>query len=303
MLRPMDSESFVTILFTAAVDARRRRRRRAPARTSRRCARVVAEHGGREVKSTGDGLMVAFASAVAARALRRRACSARRRGDALELRIGIDAGEPRRDGDDLYGTPVIVAERLCDAAGRGRDPRLRRRRARSPAARRRAVRPPARCGCAGVAERVAARAGAAGGDEAAPAARPRRARDDHRRDRRRPAAAAHRLPRDPRRRARHHASSARRPTAAPRSTSCARAPARRRADGHPHARARRPRRRPSRSSPTPSCATAVVMLTTFDVDEYVYEALRDRRERLPAQGRARRTGCSTPCASPPRATR
>ena len=34
--------------------------------------------------------------------------------------------------------------------------------------------------------------------------------------------------------------------------------------------------------------TAVLMLTTFDRDEYVYEALRDRRQRLPAQGHARR---------------
>ena len=37
----------------------------------------------------------------------------------LALRIGLDAGEPLPDGDDLYGTPVIVASRLCDAAGAG----------------------------------------------------------------------------------------------------------------------------------------------------------------------------------------
>jgi class 3 adenylate cyclase len=39
--------------------------------------------------------------------------------DGLELRIGIDAGEPVREGDDFFGTPVIVARRLCDAARRG----------------------------------------------------------------------------------------------------------------------------------------------------------------------------------------
>jgi DNA-binding NarL/FixJ family response regulator len=38
---------------------------------------------------------------------------------ALELSVGLDAGEPLPEGDDLYGTPVIVASRLCDAAGPG----------------------------------------------------------------------------------------------------------------------------------------------------------------------------------------
>jgi DNA-binding NarL/FixJ family response regulator len=37
----------------------------------------------------------------------------------VELRAGLDAGEPLPDGDDLYGTPVIVASRLCEAAGAG----------------------------------------------------------------------------------------------------------------------------------------------------------------------------------------
>ena len=33
--------------------------------------------------------------------------------------FGLDAGEPLPEGDDLYGTPVIVASRLCDTAGAG----------------------------------------------------------------------------------------------------------------------------------------------------------------------------------------
>jgi class 3 adenylate cyclase len=37
----------------------------------------------------------------------------------LPVGIGLDAGEPLSEGDDLYGTPVIVASRLCDAAGDG----------------------------------------------------------------------------------------------------------------------------------------------------------------------------------------
>ena len=81
---------------------------------------AVTEHGGREVKATGDGLMVAFPSAVAA--VRCAVDMQRATRDAAggpALRIGLDAGEPLPDGEDLYGTPVIVASRLCDTAGEG----------------------------------------------------------------------------------------------------------------------------------------------------------------------------------------
>jgi DNA-binding NarL/FixJ family response regulator/class 3 adenylate cyclase len=121
---PMDGE-FVTILFSdlvgsaalysrhgdEAADAMRREHFAA-------LRAAVAEHRGREVKSTGDGLMVAFASAVAAV----RCAIAMQRamaGSELELRVGIDAGEPLPEGEDLYGMPVIVASRLCDLAGAG----------------------------------------------------------------------------------------------------------------------------------------------------------------------------------------
>jgi class 3 adenylate cyclase len=43
----------------------------------------------------------------------------------LELRVGLEAGEPVSDGEDLYGTPVIIASRLCDIAGAGERRRLR----------------------------------------------------------------------------------------------------------------------------------------------------------------------------------
>ncbi len=81
---------------------------------------AVTRHGGREVNSSGDGLMVTFASAVAAvrcAVEMQRATGAQPHG--LALRAGLDAGEPLIDGDDLYGTPVIVARRLCDAADAG----------------------------------------------------------------------------------------------------------------------------------------------------------------------------------------
>ena len=47
----------------------------------------------------------------------------------------------------------------------------------------------------------------------------------------------------------------------------------------------------------------VVILTTFDLDEYVYEALRAGRQRLPGQGHRARPSCSTRCGWWPAATR
>ena len=118
---------FVTILFTDIVNAASLFDRHGDeaADAARRehfiaLRGAVAEHGGREVKSTGDGLMIAFSSAVAAVRCAvdmQRATSGAPGG--LALRVGLDAGEPIPDGDDLYGTPVIVAGRLCDAAGTG----------------------------------------------------------------------------------------------------------------------------------------------------------------------------------------
>ena len=85
-----------------------------------RLREAVREHDGREVKSLGDGLMVAFehapAAVACALAMQRavRGCD-----EPLGLRIGIAAGEAVREGDDYFGRPVIVARRLCDAARGG----------------------------------------------------------------------------------------------------------------------------------------------------------------------------------------
>ena len=118
---------FVTILFTdlcgsAALFDRRGDEAADALRREHFAAlrRAVAEHGGREVKSIGEGLMVAFSSAVAAVrcAVDMQRATTGADGE-LALRVGLDAGEPLPDDEDLYGTPVIVASRLCDAAGEG----------------------------------------------------------------------------------------------------------------------------------------------------------------------------------------
>jgi DNA-binding NarL/FixJ family response regulator len=75
---------------------------------------ATGEHGGRDLRPTGHGLMVVFPSAVAAVSC---AVAMQRRVDALC--VGLDAGEPLREGDDLFGAPVLVAERLCEAAEPG----------------------------------------------------------------------------------------------------------------------------------------------------------------------------------------
>ena len=37
----------------------------------------------------------------------------------MSVRVGLHVGEPIRDEDDYFGTPVVVAKRLCDRAEGG----------------------------------------------------------------------------------------------------------------------------------------------------------------------------------------
>jgi class 3 adenylate cyclase len=87
--------------------------------------RALVAARGREVKHTGDGIMAAFDDAVAA--LR---CAqdiqqgfARRPFDEsspqLRVRIGMSAGQPVDRNDDIYGSAVVLASRICDSAGAG----------------------------------------------------------------------------------------------------------------------------------------------------------------------------------------
>lgn len=86
---------------------------------------AVDAQRGREVKNLGDGLMVAFPSARDAircattmqRAVHRH--NQREGSTVLSVRVGVEVGEPVRQEDDYFGTPVVVAKRLCDAARGG----------------------------------------------------------------------------------------------------------------------------------------------------------------------------------------
>ncbi len=87
--------------------------------------RALAAARGREVKHTGDGIMASFDAAD--RALRcsltikdgfneRNAAGGKRE---LRVRTGVAAGEPVDHNDDIYGSAVNLASRLCDAADPG----------------------------------------------------------------------------------------------------------------------------------------------------------------------------------------
>jgi adenylate cyclase len=79
----------------------------------------IAEHHGRVVKTTGDGMLVEFASIVDA--VRCAVEVQQRMGernadvfsdDRIEFRVGVNLGDIIIDGDDIYGDGVNIAARL-----------------------------------------------------------------------------------------------------------------------------------------------------------------------------------------------
>ena len=83
--------------------------------------RGLDAHHGREVKHTGDGIMASFdnvSSAVRAAAdiQQRFAAYNADASESISVRIGIDAGEPVAEHNDLYGATVQLAHRLCSEA-------------------------------------------------------------------------------------------------------------------------------------------------------------------------------------------
>lgn len=78
-------------------------------------------HGGKEVKSMGDGFLAWFPSATQALECAvdlQRAFDDHNRAQAepLSVRIGINAGEPIEDNGDLFGTAVVAAARIASQA-------------------------------------------------------------------------------------------------------------------------------------------------------------------------------------------
>jgi class 3 adenylate cyclase len=85
---------------------------------------VIAAFEGTEIKSLGDGLMVAFNSTVkavgCAAAAQRCVDHANQTADVpLGLRVGVSVGEATFEAGDWFGSPVVEAARLCGVAQGG----------------------------------------------------------------------------------------------------------------------------------------------------------------------------------------
>ncbi|MCL1593981.1 MAG: DUF4242 domain-containing protein [Actinomycetia bacterium] len=85
---------------------------------------ALSSHDGREVKHTGDGIFASFSRVSAAVDCAREIQSGfgEPLGDGQDsgrLRIGISAGEPVSQHEDLFGAVVNLASRICGHASAG----------------------------------------------------------------------------------------------------------------------------------------------------------------------------------------
>ena len=88
---------------------------------------IVADHGGRIVKTTGDGLLLEFPSVVAAvecaiaiQKLMVESNAGRPEAKRIVYRIGVNLGDVLIEGDDILGDGVNIAARLeglCEPGG------------------------------------------------------------------------------------------------------------------------------------------------------------------------------------------
>ncbi|HYC55183.1 MAG TPA: nickel-binding protein [Candidatus Binatia bacterium] len=120
-----------TIVFTDIVGSTAMTERlgdRAAMKIVERHDRVVrdalGQHGGREVKHLGDGIMAVFISASEAVRCAATIQAALARADVdlpepLRLRIGAACGEPVERRGDFFGVSVQLAARLCAASQPG----------------------------------------------------------------------------------------------------------------------------------------------------------------------------------------
>src|SRR3990170_8124713 len=84
----------------------------------------IEQHGGHEVKSTGDGFMLAFSSArqaVTCAIAIQRALEERKHepNPPLRVRMGLNTGEALQEEGDLFGAAVDAAARIMAKASGG----------------------------------------------------------------------------------------------------------------------------------------------------------------------------------------
>jgi len=110
-----------TALTQRLGDAKAREVLREHERITRQALRA---HGGAEVKAMGDGFMASFSSATRALecaiAMQRAFAACNESAEEpISVRIGLNAGEPIAEEEDLFGTAVIVAARVAAHAEGG----------------------------------------------------------------------------------------------------------------------------------------------------------------------------------------
>lgn len=86
--------------------------------------RCLEQHGGVEVKHLGDGIMASFddvpASVASAVKIQEELTSYNDNSKTpIRVRVGIHAGEPVQENNDLFGSAVQMAARICDVAQAG----------------------------------------------------------------------------------------------------------------------------------------------------------------------------------------
>jgi class 3 adenylate cyclase len=82
---------------------------------------LLKQYGGAEVKTMGDGFMASFASVTKAMdcAIELQRAFAAHEGEPLQVRVGLNAGEPIEEDGDLFGSTVIMASRIAAKADAG----------------------------------------------------------------------------------------------------------------------------------------------------------------------------------------
>jgi len=125
---PINESAFRAIMFTDMIgstemtvrlgDTKAMELLRAHDAIIRRC---LEHYRGSAIKHLGDGIMASFDDAPAAVAcateIQDKFASYNKKSETpIHVRIGIHAGEPVEEGDDLFGSAVQMAARICDIA-------------------------------------------------------------------------------------------------------------------------------------------------------------------------------------------
>jgi class 3 adenylate cyclase len=121
--RRAGNRSFMSLMFTDIVGSTERLAamgdeswRQVLARHDAVTREVIDEHGGREIKSLGDGFLAVFPGPLAAVRCAR-ALTGAVAPIGLEVRAGVHAGEVELVGDDIAGMAVHTAARIAALAG------------------------------------------------------------------------------------------------------------------------------------------------------------------------------------------